>query len=354
MKSTMERLEHHRVRLTSDVPSDEFPDGTALGLAVACTTRIPFQAIDHRTGTTVLPQAVERALLTQIFAAAREHDLHLLGRPEVTLTEVDNGRPVKFTAVADLRPEIDLPDLASIHVVVATVTVDDHDIDDELDRLRRRYPIPAADPATTDTLPALDDAFAQLVSDCETLQELRDDLLAELTSRGRAGRLAAARDDALRQIVAATAVPAPQSLVRDEVEHRRQWMHAELERLGTTLAEYLEAAGKTAEDIDALLLDATTDRVRGQLVLDAIADTEDIQTTDAEIRLELARRAERAGVTTETYRGQLIRNGSVGTFVGDVRRGKALALVMERINLTDPTGTALSLADPPTRIRQPA
>ena len=57
------------------------------------------------------------------------------GRPEVEITEFTDGEPLKFTAEVDVRPEITLPDLATIEV-----TVDELEIGDERDRRAGQRP----------------------------------------------------------------------------------------------------------------------------------------------------------------------------------------------------------------------
>src|SRR5256714_7135977 len=88
-------------------------------------------------------------------------------------------------------------------------------------------------------LPALDDDFAQLASEFDTLDELREDVKTRLTKVKRMEQLYAARDKALAAIVEVAGVPAPEGVVAEEVEQRKQAMVDELERVGATLEEYL-------------------------------------------------------------------------------------------------------------------
>ncbi len=125
-------------------------------------------------------------------------------------------------------------------------------------------------------LPDLDDSFAQLASEFDTLDELREDLRARLARVKRAEQLYAARDETLKAIVAASDVPTPEGVVRDEVESRKEQMSEELQRIGTTLEDFLESQGKSEEEIDTELADAASEAVRVQLVLDTLADAEEI------------------------------------------------------------------------------
>lgn len=192
-------------------------------------------------------------------------------------------------------------------------------------------------------LPELDDEFAQMASEFDTMDELRADL-RERVSRGKqVEQIYAARDKALEQLVAAAEVPAPEGVVREEVASRKQAMIDQLERIGATLEDYLASEEKTEEQIDAELTEAATEGVKIQLLLDTLADAEDVQVSDDEFGHEIVHRAQRAGMAPQQYYDQLVRSGAAPAVYGDVRRGKALASVMERITIKDTAGNEVTL-----------
>jgi trigger factor len=194
-------------------------------------------------------------------------------------------------------------------------------------------------------LPEIDDEFAQLASEFDTLEELRNDLRERLGRVKKVEQIYAARDEALKQLVEAADIPAPEGIVKDEVEGRKQAMTDQLERIGATLEDYLTSEEKTEEQIDQELTDAATEGVRIQLLLDTIADAEDIQVSDDEFGHEIVHRAQRAQMQPQQYYDQLVQSGSAAAVFGDVRRGKALASVMEKVTMTDSEGNALTLDD---------
>ncbi|MEU4625313.1 trigger factor [Actinoplanes sp. NPDC023801] len=194
-------------------------------------------------------------------------------------------------------------------------------------------------------LPEIDDEFAQLASEFDTLEELREDLRTRVTKVKKVEQIYAARDEALKQLVEAANIPAPEGVVKDEVEGRKQAMTDQLERIGATLADYLASEEKTEEQIDQELTEAAQEGVRIQLLLDTIADAEDVQVTDDEFGHEIVHRAQRAQMQPQQYYDQLVRSGAAAAVFGDVRRGKALASVMERVTMKDTEGNVLSLDD---------
>jgi trigger factor len=194
-------------------------------------------------------------------------------------------------------------------------------------------------------LPDVDDDFAQLASEFDTLPELRADLAERLKRVKKVEQLYSARDKALAALVEASDVPAPDGIVKDEVESRKTAMTDQLERMGTTLEDYLAMENKTEEELDGELTSAAREGVKIQLLLDAFADAEEIQVTDDEYGHEVVHRAQRAGVAPQQYYDQLVRAGMAASVYGDVRRGKALAAILERVSLKDTSGEAISLAE---------
>jgi trigger factor len=194
-------------------------------------------------------------------------------------------------------------------------------------------------------LPPVDDEFAQLASEFDTLDELKDDLRTRLSRVKRMEQLYSARDLALKAVIEATEVPAPEGVVKDEVESRKESMNDQLQRIGASFEDYLSTEGKTEEEMDAELNEAAVEGVKVQLVLDTLADAEDIQVSDDEFGHEIVHRAQRAGVGPQQYYDQLVQAGVAGAVFGDVRRGKALGLVLERVKIVDSEGNTLDLDD---------
>jgi trigger factor len=403
VKSTVETLSPTRVRLAIEVPFAELEPslkkayreiGAQVNIPGFRKGKVPAQVIDQRVGRgAVLQEAVEEAIPQQIFAAVREHDVKLLGRPEVDIQEFADGQPLRFTAEVDVRPEVELPELSSIAVQVDTIKIDESEIDTQVDALRQRFAtlktverpadngdyvqidlnatvdgeeveggqaanishevgsgqllpgldeilvgMAAGDERTFVTqlvggeqagrdadvlvtvrtvkekeLPELDDEFAGLASEFDTLEELRGNLRERLTRVKKVEQLYAARDKALTEIVQRSAVPAPEGVVRDEVAQRKQSMAEELER------------------------------VKIQLVLDALADAKELSVSDDEFGHEIVHRAQRAGMQPQAYYDRLVEAGMAAAVYGDVRRGKALAVIMEGVVMTDSDGAVLTL-----------
>jgi trigger factor len=199
-------------------------------------------------------------------------------------------------------------------------------------------------------LPELDDEFAQMASEFDTLEELREDSRRRVAGGKRARQLYQARDKALEELVARSGVPAPEGVVRDEVAHRKQHIAEDLEQVGRSLEDYLAMEGRTEQQIDEELSEAAAQGVKIQIVLDALAEAEAVQVSDDEFGQEVVQRAQRAGVEPQTYYDQLVRAGAAASVHGDVRRAKTLSLLLERVTITDTAGAPVSV----DAVREPA
>ena len=191
-------------------------------------------------------------------------------------------------------------------------------------------------------LPDADEAFAETTG-FVTLDELREDIRARLMLAGKQEQGNAVRDHVLEALLAAVDLPLPESVLEAELEWRKQNTTQQLQDAGLTLEQFLENSGKNQEDFDAQLLDGATTSIKAQFVLDAIAEREQLAITDEEFREVLMRRSQAAGVPPEQYMQEAIESGSIQTLVAEIRRGKALATVMQAASITDSAGNAIDL-----------
>ena len=90
-------------------------------------------------------------------------------------------------------------------------------------------------------------------------------------------------------------------------------------------------------DEKAFTTDAADKRLRWRVIVR--------QVSDDEFGHEIVHRAQRAQMQPQQYYDQLVRSGAAAAVFGDVRRGKALASVMEQVTMKDSEGNVLSLDD---------
>lgn len=187
-------------------------------------------------------------------------------------------------------------------------------------------------------LPEADDEFAQAASEFDTLEELRTQLAEQVERSTRLRQVNQARERAVDALLAGVEVPLPERVVTREVEGNKQQLTGYLKQLGLDFGNYLESQGKTEEEFDANLRTDAEKSVRAQLALDALAESEEIGITDAEITAEVVRRAQQAQVDPQQFADHLVQSRQLGMVAADIRREKALLLVVESAKVTDTAG----------------
>lgn len=429
MKTAVETLGPTRVKLTVEVPFDELRasvDAAYKKLSQQVRVkgfrpgRVPPALIDRQVGRgLVLEEAVNEALPRLYDDAVRDGDVQAIGRPEVAVTEITDGAQLVFTAEVDVRPELSLPDFATLTVTVDPLEPTEAEIEEQLTGMRERFatlttverPAEEGDYLTIDVsatadgesvddlastglsyligsatlidgldaalpgcqagervslpttladgrsatvevsvrsvkekqLPELNEEFARTASEFDTLDELRADLTERLRRVKRLTQGARARDGALQALLAAVDVAIPERLLEEEISARRSALDRQLQQAGLSMASYLQSQDRTPEQLTEELQASARESIKGQLVLDEIARHEQLEVAEAELSEQVLRRAARVGVAPEEYARELIAHGQLPTLVAEVRQGKALALVLERVQIVDSAGTTLDL-----------
>jgi trigger factor len=192
-------------------------------------------------------------------------------------------------------------------------------------------------------LPELDDEFAQLASEFDTIDELREDVRTRIGRFKSLSQGAQARDMLLEHLVATVDFPLPESAVDAEVEMRQHDIVHSLNHDDGLFDRYLESQGKTRDEFTAELRESAEQSVRVQFILDAIADKTDVQVGDAELTEYLVRQAARYNMAPQEFASQVMQGGNLPALVADVRRNKALADVLEHAEVKDSSGNAVDL-----------
>lgn len=176
-------------------------------------------------------------------------------------------------------------------------------------------------------LPDLNDEFAKLASEFETLEELK------LDSRERLSRLKAmeqgaqARDNLLKHLLDTVEILVPEQLVTDEVN------------------DHLEKENRLEDETHRKeVTDEVTRSVRADFLLDSIVKAEEVQVTEAELTEYLIRTAARYGMSPDQFAQQLSQAGQIAALMAEVARTKALAVVLERVKIKDASGREVDLS----------
>ena len=176
-------------------------------------------------------------------------------------------------------------------------------------------------------LPDLNDDFAKLASEFETLKELEADVRERLKRLKAMEQGAQARDNLLKHLLDTVEIPVPENLVKDEVH------------------DHLEKESRLEDDTHrAEVTEEITRSVRGDFLLDAIVKAEEVQVSESELTEYLIRTAARYQMTPDQFAQQISQSGQIATLMAEVARTKGLAIVLERAKVKDASGNVVDLS----------
>lgn len=367
--------------------------------------KIPNRIIDQRVGrAVVLEEAVNDAIPSGLAQAMIENKIVQIGRPEVDVTTLDEETGLIFTAELDIRPEFELPKFDSLKVVVDDAEVTADQVEEQLTGLRGRFGalkevtraakdgdvllvdlsgdhegqvveelaatsfsyelgsddmVPGFDAAVRGAnadevrhfvftpsagqwtgkgitvevtvkavrereLPDADDQFAQLASEFDTIGELREDIRTRLGRVRLIEQAYQARDLTHDALMEAVKIDLPERTIQDEID-----------------AHFDDGHGDEAHKAE--FETNTRSGLKSRIVLDKIAEVEDLQVNDAELSQWLIQEAQRYNMAPDQFADQLVQSGQVQGAVSEVRRAKALAHVLESVNVVDKSGNKIDL-----------
>jgi trigger factor len=107
--------------------------------------------------------------------------------------------------------------------------------------------------------------------------------------------------------------------------------------------QYLQMQGQSEEEFDAELQQNVQQAVKTQLVLDALADREEVSVSDQDLTEHIVAEAARYGVAPQTLAQQVQQSGNIPALIADVRRNKAMRLALGAATVTDTAGAAVDL-----------
>ncbi len=418
--TTVEKLSPTRVKLAISVTPEELKPSIAHAYGHIAEDvqipgfrkgKVPPPIIDQRVGrTAVLEHAVNEGMDGFFREAAAANDIQPLGRPEADITAWPDAKDfsgdLELTIEVDVRPEIELPPLDKLTVIVDPIEVADADVATQLDELRGRFgtlstverPAKTGDfvqldlvatigddqvdsanaisyeigsgeliegidealesltagESTTFTstllggdhegeeaqiavtvlavkereLPELDDDFAQMASEFDTLEELRADVVRQVEQQKKFEQVSQARDKVADALLGQVDVPVPASLIEDEV-HR-----------------HLESEGRLEDDVHrAEVKEASEKAFRSQLLFDKVAEQENIGVSQDEFAQYVVQSAQQYGMQPQEFIEVLQQNNQLQSMFGEVARSKAIGVLLGKVEVVDTNGAPVDISE---------
>ena len=153
--------------------------------------------------------------------------------------------------------------------------------------------------------PELDDDFAADVSEFDTFAAYRENIVKELTDRAVKNADVQVENELVQQAVDASDCDIPDAMIDDEIDIMVREMKMRMMYQGLRFEDYLQYTGQTEDQIKEMYRPEAKNRVKMQLVLDAIIQAEAIEPTEEEVEKAIAEEAARAGREVEDFKSSL-------------------------------------------------
>ena len=422
MKISVRNLEPTKVKLTVTVEPEElnpYLDAARKEIAKQVNVpgfrkgHVPGKIIDQRIGfAAVAGEAVNDAVPELYSKALDEKKIRPMAQPEFDVQDVpqsaNDETKLKFTAIVERRPDIELPEIDGLEIAISKPEVKDEDVDKRLETLRQRFGTlvgvdrPAAkgdfanidltaeiDGETVDSqegvsyelgsntmLDGLDEALDGLSAGEETtfegtleagdhegqkatvkvkvnsvkaeeLPELDDEFASE-----------ASEFDTLDELKADIRKAAAQDAEGRQATEARDAFIAKLQEgleipvpkgvKANMVEEQLKGMTpdpeKATKEQKAQAEETVEKDLRDQMVLDALAEKLDVQVSQSDVFNFLASIAQQYGMDPNNFIQAIIKNGQLGSAVQEVGRSKGLLAGMRAVKFTA-DGEAVDLSN---------
>lgn len=148
MSLQVEKLENNTAKLTIEVPAEELDKAiqkayqknkNKFNVPGFRKGKVPYAMIEKMYGAGVFYEEAANDLIPEAYAnAAAESELEIVARPEISVTQIEKGKPFVFEAEVTLKPEVKLGEYKGIKVEKADTKVSAKEVNAELDKIKEQ------------------------------------------------------------------------------------------------------------------------------------------------------------------------------------------------------------------------
>ena len=177
-------------------------------------------------------------------------------------------------------------------------------------------------------LPELDDDFAQDVSEFDTLEEYKADIKKNLEEKKADAAKRAKEDAAVDAAIANAAMEIPEAMIETQVSQQMNDFAARLQSQGLTMEQYMQFTGATPAALQEQMKPQALKRIQSRLVLEKIAEVENIQISEEKFEEELNKMAEMYKMEVEKLK-ELLGDAEKEQMKADMAVQEAVTLIAE-------------------------
>ena len=184
---------------------------------------------------------------------------------------------------------------------------------------------------TAKELPELNDEFAE-DQGFDSVADYKEDVKKTLTERKENAAKRTQEDEALAKIIADSKMDIPDAMVDFQVNQMLNEYARNLSQSGLSFEQYMQFTGMTLDQLKAQMRPDAEDRIKGSLVLEAIAKAEGFEGTDEDVEKKIEEMAEQYGMKAEDIKKN-IPDAEKENMKKDVALEKAINFVTENMKL---------------------
>ena len=350
--------------------------------------KAPYNIVEKQYGKEIFYEDAFNEVVPPVYdEEIKNNNIEAVSRPNIDIKQMEKGKDLIFTAVVQIKPEVELGKYKGIEIKKIEYNVSDKDIEDELnkmaeknsrlvsveDRAVKKDDIAVIDfegfvddkpfdggkaenyeltigsntfiPGFEDQiigmkigeekeinvkfpdeyfskdlsgkdakfkvklheikvkeLPKIDDEFAKDVSEFETLSELKNNIKEKFEKNNEEKQKSETEDEAIKAVCDNVNIDIPSGMIETEIDRMLEDMEGRLRYQGIGLDQYLQIIGKTRDEMRKEYEETAKESVKSRLVLEKIAEKENIVPEEKQIKEKLDEFAKAYNRTEEELR----------------------------------------------------
>ena len=141
-------------------------------------------------------------------------------------------------------------------------------------------------------LPALDDDFAKDVSEFDTLDEYKKEIKDNLTKKKEEQAKTEKENAVVDKAVENATMEIPEAMIDTQVENMVDDFARRIQSQGLSMEQYMQFTGATVDSLKEQMKPQAVKRIESRLVLEKVAEAENIQISDEKLDEEINKMAE--------------------------------------------------------------
>ena len=352
--------------------------------------KAPRKMIEQMYGKGIFLEDAANALIPEHYSKALEEcDLEIVSQPEIDVTQAEPGKAFIFTAEVAVKPEVTLGEYKGVEVPKSETEVTDEDVEAELKKEQEKnsrtvtvedrgaengdittidfegfvdgeafeggkgtdYPLTLGSgsfiPGFEDQLvgakagdhvevkvtfpeeyQAKELAGKEAVFQCDVKKEYKEDIKKNLTEKKEKEARAAKENSAVDKAIENAQMEIPDAMLNTQVRQMLDDFSRRMQSQGLTMEQYFQFTGMTLEKMQEEMKPQALKRIQTRLVLEKIAEVENIQPTDEEVEEEFKKMADAYKMEVEKIK-ELLGDRELEQMKKDMAVQKAVTLVAD-------------------------